>query len=105
MQRRSPRRGSTELFAIGWDHPSEARPRATPPRAPAALSLEERLRRWQQRGRRLWRPGSSRASAAAGLLLLVLGLWLASGYYQIDVSERGGGQRFRAFHEIEQPGG
>src|ERR1019366_8130327 len=103
MQRRSLRRGSTELSAMAWNQPSEDRSRPPPRGAPPDSSLDELLRRWQQRVRRLWRPGRSRA-AAAGLLLLVLGLWLASGYYQIDVSERGVVQRFGAFHEIEQPG-
>ena len=89
---------------MAWNQPSEDRSKPPPRGAPPDSSLDELLRRWQQRVRRLWRPGSSRGGAAAGLLLLVLGLWLASGYYQIDVSERGVVQRFGAFHEIEQPG-
>ena len=62
------------------------------------------LRRWQQRVRRLWRPGSGRGTAASALLLLVAAVWLASGYYQIAASERGVVQRFGAYREIEQPG-
>jgi membrane protease subunit HflK len=52
----------------------------------------------------LWRPGSSRGSAALALLLLVIAVWLASGYYQIDSAERGVVLRFGAYLEIEQPG-
>ncbi|MFI4906142.1 MAG: FtsH protease activity modulator HflK [Steroidobacterales bacterium] len=62
------------------------------------------LRRWQQRVQRLWRPGSGGGTAALALLFLVAAVWLASGYYQIDASERGVVQRFGRFLAIDQPG-
>ena len=54
--------------------------------------------------RRLWRPGSGRTAAASVLLLVVVAVWLASGYYQIESSERGVVQRFGAYQGIQQPG-
>jgi membrane protease subunit HflK len=90
---------------MAWNQPGEDKSRQPPPRgAPPDSSLDEMLRRWQQRVRRLWRPGSGRGTAASALLLLVAAVWLASGYYQIEASERGVVQRFGAYHVIEQPG-
>jgi membrane protease subunit HflK len=90
---------------MAWNQPGEDKSRQPPSRgAPPDSSLDEMLRRWQQRMRRLWRPGSGRGTAAAALLLLVAVVWLASGYYQIAASERGVVQRFGAYREIEQPG-
>ncbi|HEY4972869.1 MAG TPA: FtsH protease activity modulator HflK [Steroidobacteraceae bacterium] len=88
---------------MAWNQPDD-KPRPPPRGSAGDSSLDDMLRRWQQRVRQLWRPGSSGATAAWGLLLLVLAVWLASGYYQIDASERGVVQRFGAYHQIEQPG-
>jgi membrane protease subunit HflK len=89
---------------MAWNQPGEDKSRPPPRGAPPDSSLDEMLRRWQQRMRRLWRPGSGGGTAASGLLLLVVAVWLASGYYQIGASERGVVQRFGAYQEIEQPG-
>ncbi|HLK71819.1 MAG TPA: FtsH protease activity modulator HflK, partial [Steroidobacteraceae bacterium] len=62
------------------------------------------LRRWQERVQRLWRPGSSRGRAALALLGLVLIVWLASGYYQINSNERGIVQSFGRYAATESPG-
>jgi membrane protease subunit HflK len=88
---------------MAWNQPDDKQ--RPPPRGAAGdSSLDVMLRRWQQRARQLWRPGSSGTSAALGLLLLVVAVWLASGYYQIDAAERGVVLRFGAYLEIEQPG-
>jgi modulator of FtsH protease HflK len=89
---------------MAWNQPGEDKSRPPPRGVPPDSSLDEMLRRWQQRVRRLWRPGAGGGTAASGLLLLVVAVWLASGYYQIGASERGVVQRFGAYHEIEQPG-
>jgi membrane protease subunit HflK len=89
---------------MAWNQPSEDKPRPPPRGAPDDSSLDEMLRRWQQRVQRLWRPGSGRGTAALALLLLAAAVWLASGYYQIDASERGVVQRFGRMLAIEQPG-
>jgi membrane protease subunit HflK len=89
---------------MAWNQPGEDRKKPPPRGAPEDSSLDEMLRRWQQRVQRLWRPGRSGGTAAAALLLLVVAVWLASGYYQIDSSERGVVQRFGRFSAVEQPG-
>ena len=89
---------------MAWNQPSEDKPRPPPRGAPDDSSLDDMLRRWQQRVQRLWRPGSGRGTAALALLLLAAAVWLASGYYQIDASERGVVQRFGRMLAIEQPG-
>lgn len=88
---------------MAWNQPDDKQ--RPPPRGAAGnSSLDVMLRRWQQRARQLWRPGSSGGSAALALLLLAVAVWLASGYYQIDAAERGVVLRFGAYLEIEQPG-
>jgi membrane protease subunit HflK len=89
---------------MAWNQPGEEKQRPPPRGAPDDSSLDDMLRRWQQRVQRLWRPGSGGGSAAIVLLLLVAAVWLASGYFQIDASERGVVQRFGRFLEVEQPG-
>jgi modulator of FtsH protease HflK len=89
---------------MAWNQPSEDKPRPPPRGARDDSSLDEMLRRWQQRMQRLWRPGSGRGTAALALLLLAAAVWLASGYYQIETSERGVVQRFGRMLAIEQPG-
>jgi membrane protease subunit HflK len=88
---------------MAWNQPDDKQ--RPPPRGSAGdSSLDVMLRRWQQRARQLWRPGSSGRTAALGLLALVIAVWLASGYYQIDAAERGVVLRFGAYLETEQPG-
>ncbi len=89
---------------MAWNQPGEEKQRPPPRGAPDDSSLDDMLRRWQQRVQRLWRPGSGGGSAALGLLLLVAAVWLASGYFQIDAPERGVVQRFGRFLQLEQPG-
>src|SRR5450631_3269037 len=88
---------------MAWNQPDDKQ-RPPPPGRAGDSSLDDMLRRWQQRVRQLWRPGSSGGTAASALLLLVVAVWLASGYYQIDAPERGVVQRFGAYQQIEQPG-
>ena len=89
---------------MAWNQPSDDKPRPPPRGANDDSSLDDMLRRWQQRVQRLWRPGSGRGSAALALLLIAAAVWLASGYYQIETSERGVVQRFGRMLAIEQPG-
>ena len=89
---------------MAWNQPGEEKQRPPPRGAPDDSSLDDMLRRWQQRVQRLWRPGSGGGSAALALLLLVAAVWLASGYFQIDAPERGVVQRFGRFLQVEQPG-
>jgi membrane protease subunit HflK len=89
---------------MAWNQPGEDKKRL-PPRGNAEdSSLEDVLRRWQRRVQRLWRPGSGRGSAIGVLVGLVVVVWLASGYYQVDSNDRGILQRFGRFVELDQPG-
>jgi modulator of FtsH protease HflK len=71
---------------------------------PDSASLDETLRRWQERVRRLWRPGGGRGRAVLALVGLAALVWLASGYYQIEPAERGVVQSFGRYVATELPG-
>lgn len=89
---------------MAWNQPGEEKKRVPPRGGADESSLDDVLRRWQRRVQRLWRPGSGRGSAVGLLLGLVVVVWLASGYYQIDPNDRGVLQRFGRFVELDQPG-
>ncbi len=88
---------------MAWNQPGEDKKRPPPRGAPESKSLDELRRRLQRQVQQLWRPGSSRRTLLVGALVVVA-LWLASGYYQIGPSERGVVQRFGRFVAVEQPG-
>ncbi|HEY6451363.1 MAG TPA: FtsH protease activity modulator HflK [Steroidobacteraceae bacterium] len=88
---------------MAWNQPGEDKKRP-PPRGAPNTPLDDLLRRLQRQVQRLWRPGSSRGTAAFSLLLLIVVLWLLSGYYQIGPGERGVVQRFGVYVAVEQPG-
>src|SRR5580692_173026 len=88
---------------MAWNQPGEDKKRPPQRGAPETKSLDDLRRRLQRQVQQLWRPGSSRRTLlVAGLV--VVALWLASGYYQISPSERGVVQRFGRFVAVEQPG-
>jgi membrane protease subunit HflK len=70
--------------------------------------LDERLKSWQKRLESLWRSGGRGGEGGSLLvvaLLVVLALWLFSGFYQITAAERGIIQRFgRLTLPVRQPG-
>lgn len=65
------------------------------------VSLDETLRRWQQR---LGGDGPGRGLLVLYGALLVLLIWLFTGFYQIDAPERGVVQRFGKYAGISEPG-
>ncbi len=89
---------------MAWNQPGDDKRRSSGRNAPNNASLDDMLRRWQERVQRLWRPGSSRGKAALALVALAALVWLASGYYQIGSGERGVVQTFGRYVATEQPG-
>jgi membrane protease subunit HflK len=89
---------------MAWNQPGEDKKRPPQRDAPENSSLDEVLRRWQQRVQKLWRPGRGANTAAVALLALAAVVWLASGYYQIGATERGLMQRFGRFVATVPPG-
>jgi membrane protease subunit HflK len=88
---------------MAWNQPGEEKKRPPQRGAPESKPLDELRRRLQRQVQQLWRPGSGRRTLLAAALVVVA-LWLASGYYQIGPSERGVVQRFGRFVAVEQPG-
>ena len=88
---------------MAWNQPGEDKKRPPPRGAPESKPLDDLRRRLQRQVQQLWRPGSSRRTLGAAVLVVVA-LWLFSGYYQIGPSERGVVQRFGRFVAVEQPG-
>ena len=59
-------------------------------------NLDERMKDWQRRFESLFRPGGKGEGGALFItvLLLILTLWLFSGFFQVKAAERGVIQRF-----------
>jgi membrane protease subunit HflK len=89
---------------MAWNQPGDEKKRPPPRGGSDDASLDDMLRRWQRRVQRLWRPGSGGGMAALALVGLVVAVWLATGFYQIDSAERGVLQRFGRYVSIDQPG-
>jgi modulator of FtsH protease HflK len=89
---------------MAWNQPGEDKKRPTQRGGGGDASLDQMLRRWQERVQRLWRPGRGGGTAALTLLLVAAAVWAASGYYQIGASQRGIVERFGRYVATEQPG-
>jgi modulator of FtsH protease HflK len=89
---------------MAWNQPGDDNRRPAARGATDSASLDETLRRWQERVQRLWRPGSSRGRAVLALVALAIAVWLASGYYQIGASQRGVVQCFGRYVATALPG-
>jgi modulator of FtsH protease HflK len=67
--------------------------------------LDERLKSWQRRLESLWRGGGEGNSLLMVAILVVIALWLVSGFYQVNLPERGVIQRFgRLVLPVRNPG-
>jgi membrane protease subunit HflK len=89
---------------MAWNQPGEDKKRPAQRNAPDNSSLDQMLRRWQQRAQKLWRPGRGASTAALALGVLAGAVWFASGYYQIGATERGLMQRFGRYVATVPPG-
>ncbi|HVN46753.1 MAG TPA: FtsH protease activity modulator HflK [Steroidobacteraceae bacterium] len=88
-----------------WNQPSG--PQSPWGRRPGGTDLDERLKSWQRKLETLLRPGGHGADSGTLLIVLlvaVVGLWLASGIYQVKAPERGVVQRFGRLIEVTRPG-
>ncbi|MGA8707205.1 MAG: FtsH protease activity modulator HflK, partial [Steroidobacteraceae bacterium] len=89
---------------MAWNQPGEDKKRPPPRGAPDNNSLDDLLRRLQRQAQRLWQPGGSRGTTLLSLLLLLVAVWLLSGFHQIATSERGVVQRFGRYLGVDPPG-
>ncbi len=74
------------------------------PRGPQPPNLEEILRRGQDRFRRALPGGFGSATGIAIVIIAVIVLWLASGFYRVLPDEVGVVLRFGAYNRTTQPG-
>ena len=68
--------------------------------------LEERLKSWQRRIESWLRPGGRGESGSLFLIgtLVVIGVWVLSGFYQVEQAQRGIIQRFGKLVDVKGPG-
>lgn len=69
--------------------------------------LDQTVREWQRRLESMFRPGGGepgRGSLGWLIAAIVLVLWFASGFYQVNAPERGVIQRFGRLIEVREPG-
>src|SRR5271154_2556502 len=81
---------------MAWNSPGDDQRAKTPPPSPAGnRRLVQLLRSWQQRLQNFG-GGGPRGHLLLGLLalFLVVCIWLATGFYQLEAGERGLVQRF-----------
>jgi membrane protease subunit HflK len=91
---------------MAWNSPGDDQRAKTPrPSPPGNPWLVQQLRRWQQ-GLQNFGGGGPGGHLLLGLLALVLliGIWLGTGFYQLDAGERGLVQRFGRNVAVVGPG-
>ncbi|MBV9018700.1 MAG: FtsH protease activity modulator HflK [Alphaproteobacteria bacterium] len=74
------------------------------PRGPQPPNFEELLRRSQDRFRRVFPGGFNTGTGIAVVLIAIVVLWLASGFYRVLPDEEGIVLRFGAYNRTAQPG-
>ena len=85
---------------MAWNQPggNNKQPWGRRPNGSGGSNLDERVKDWQRRFESLFRPGGAKGGEGGSLIvtvvLLVLALWLASGFFQVKAAERGVIQRF-----------
>ncbi len=83
---------------MAWNQPGgqNNNPWGRRPTNGGGSNLDERVKDWQRKFESLFRPGGKGEGGALFLtvLLLVLALWLASGFFSVKTAERGVIQRF-----------
>jgi membrane protease subunit HflK len=79
-------------------------PGGSSPRGPQPPNFEELLRRSQDRFRRAMPGGFNTGAGIAIVIVVLVALWLASGFYRVLPDEVGVVLRFGAYSRITQPG-
>ena len=85
---------------MAWNQPGgpNKQPWGRRPNGGGGSNLDERVKDWQRRFESLFRPGGAKGGEGGSLivtvLLLIVALWLASGFFQVKAAERGVIQRF-----------
>ncbi len=74
------------------------------PRGPTPPNLEDILRRSQDRLRRAFPGGFGTSTGIAVVLVIIVGLWAASGFYRVLPDELGVVLRFGAYNRTTPPG-
>src|SRR5712672_3295656 len=74
------------------------------PRGPVPPNFEEMLRRSQDRFRRILPGGVGTVTGVAVVLIAIVVLWVASGFYRVLADEVGVVLRFGAYNRTTQPG-
>ena len=79
---------------MAWNQPGgqNKQPWGRRPNGGGGSNLDERVKDWQRRFESLFRPGGKGGeggSLIVTVVLLVLALWLASGFFQVKAAERG----------------
>src|SRR5712672_287212 len=74
------------------------------PRGPVPPNFEEMLRRSQGRFRRILPGGVGTVTGVAVVLIAIVVLWVASGFYRVLPDEVGVVLRFGAYNRTAQPG-
>src|SRR5712672_3982354 len=74
------------------------------PRGPVPPNFEEMLRRSQDRFRRILPGGFSTGTGVAVVLIAIVVLWMASGFYRVLPDEVGVVLRFGGYNRTTQPG-
>src|SRR5579871_3097695 len=94
---------------MAWNQPGQNNPWGRRPGSQGnGPDLDERVRNWQRRLESLFRPGGARGGDGRSLLILVvvlaLGIWLYSGFFQVKAAEQGVILRFGKLVDIRNQG-
>jgi modulator of FtsH protease HflK len=97
-------RGGGGPWGGGRGNGNGQRPGSGGPRMPQPPNLEEMLRRTQDRFRRILPGGFGGSTGIVIVLVAIVVLWVASGFYRVLPDEEGVVLRFGAFARVAGPG-